>query len=109
VSSGGGVQTAIAATPNGNVFKNGTIDSLIATCELWHGSTVQTTGLTFQWYMMDSSVATDQGGGVGWKKLTNTTNMYTGVTTTQMTVYNGAVDSIQSFKCIITDANHNNY
>ena len=109
VSSGGGVQTAIAATPNGNVFKNGTIDSLTATCELWHGSTIQTTGLTLQWYMMDSTVVTDQGGGVGWKKLTNTTNMYTGVTTTQMTVYNRAVDSLRSFKCVITDANHNNY
>jgi len=109
VSSGGGVQTAIAATPNGNVFKNGTIDSLIATCELWHGSTIQTTGLTFQWYMMDSSVTTDQGGGKGWRKLTNTTNMYTGVTTTKITVYNKAVDSVQSFKCIITDSSGNAY
>ena len=58
---------------------------------------------------MDPSVTTDQGGGKGWRKLTNTANMYTGVTTTQITVYNKAVDSVQSFKCIITDSSGNDY
>ena len=53
--------------------------------------------------MMDSSVTTDQGGGVGWKKLTNTDNVYRGVTTREITVYSAAVPSVATFKCVITD------
>ena len=52
---------------------------------------------------MDSTQSTDDGGGVGWRKLTNTTNMYTGVTTREITVYPDAVPSVAVFKCVITD------
>lgn len=76
VTSGSGIADAICVAEEGNIFKNGDITSLKASCDLWRGSTVDTTNVSYQWYIMDSSVTTDQGGGVGWKKLTNTANMY---------------------------------
>lgn len=103
VSSGSGIADAICIATQGNIFKNSEVASLKATCDLYRGSTVDTTNVSYQWYVMDSSVSTDQGGGVGWKKLTNTSNMYTGVTTREITIYNNAVPSLATFKCIIKD------
>lgn len=103
VSSGSGIADAICIAEEGNIFKNGDITSLKASCDLWRGSTIDTTNVSYQWYIMDSSVATDQGGGVGWKKLTNTANMYQGVTTREITVYPNAVPNVATFKCVITD------
>lgn len=103
VSSGSGIADAICIAENGNLFKNNTIASLTATCDLWRGSTVDTTNVTYQWYIMDSSVTTDQGAGRGWKKLTNTTGKYTGVTTREITVFPDAVPSVAVFKCLIKD------
>lgn len=103
VSSGSGIAAAMCIAEDGNIFKNDTVATLTATCDLYRGSTVDTTNVSYQWYIMDSSVATDQGGGVGWKKLTNTSNMYTGVTTREITIYAQAVPSVATFKCVITD------
>lgn len=103
VSSGSGIADAICIAEEGNIFKNGNITSLKASCDLWRGSTVDTTNVSYQWYMMDSSVSTDEGAGVGWKKLINTANMYQGVTTREITVYADAVPNVGTFKCIITD------
>ena len=103
VSSGSGIADAICIAEEGNIFKNGDITSLKASCDLWRGSTIDTTNVSYQWYIMDSSVSTDQGGGIGWKKLTNTANMYQGVTTREITVYPNAVPNVATFKCIITD------
>lgn len=114
VASGGGIVDALAETPQGNIFKNSLISSLQGTCFLWRGSTQDTTNVSYQWYAQDSSVTTDQGGGKGWKKLSNTTNMYTGVTTSTITIYPNAVTNIQTFKCKIKDTDstspsHNQY
>lgn len=103
VSSGSGIVDAICIAEEGNIFKNGDIASLKASCDLWRGSTVDTTNVTYQWYIMDSSVTTDEGAGKGWKKLTNTTGLYTGVTTNELTVYPDAVPNVATFKCVITD------
>ena len=107
VKNGAGLQDAIANTPNGNIFKNvesgGSAASLIAKIELWRGSTVDTTDVSYQWYMQDASVVTDEGGGIGWKKLTNTTGKYTGVTTDTMTVYPEAFTNIGVFKASVKD------
>ena len=103
VINGSGIVDAIALCPNGNVFKNEVVASLTATCDLWRGSIVDTTNVTYQWYKQDSSVSTDEGGGIGWKKLTNTNNKYTGVTTREMTVYPAAITNIGVFKCGIKD------
>lgn len=104
VSSGSGITTAVCVATDGNIFKNNGVVSLKATCDLYRGSTVDTTNVSYQWYMKDSSQSTDAGGGVGWKKLTNTTNIYTGVTTREITIYADAVPSLGVFKCVITDA-----
>ena len=103
VASGSGIADAICIAEEGNIFKNNTIASLKASCDLWRGSTVDTTNVSYQWYIMDSSVVTDQGGGVGWKRLTNTANMFQGVTSREITVYPNAVPNVATFKCIITD------
>lgn len=103
VASGGGVTIALAQTPNGNIFKNAEIASLTAECHLWRGSTQDDSQVSFQWYAQDASVTTDQGAGRGWKKLTNTNNMYTGVTTAIITIYPDAVLNVQTFKCVIKD------
>ena len=65
VVNGGGIVDLIVTTPNGNVFKNGDVSTLTAKAELWRGSTIDTTNVTYQWYEIDSTVTTDQGGGVG--------------------------------------------
>ena len=103
VSSGSGIADAVCIAEQGNIFKNGDITSLKASCDLYRGSMIDTTNVSYQWYIRDTSVSTDQGGGIGWRSLTNTTNMYTGVTTREITVYAAAVPSLATFKCIITD------
>lgn len=103
VKSGSGIADAICIAEEGNIFKNGDIKSLKATCDLWRGSTVDTSDVSYQWYLRDTSVTTDQGGGVGWKKLTNTSDLYSGVTTREITVFPNAVPNVATFKCVITD------
>jgi hypothetical protein len=101
--NGGGIAALICSTPLGNVFKNTEVTSLSATAQLWRGSVLDTTNVTYQWYKMDSTVTTDQGGGVGWAKLTETANKHINVTGATMTVYSGDVDSFATYKCIATD------
>lgn len=103
VSSGSGIADAICIAENGNIFKNGDVASLTASCDLWRGSTVDTTNVSYQWYVMDSTVTTDQGGGKGWKKLSNTNGVYTGVTTRLITIYPAAVPNLAVFKCVVKD------
>lgn len=111
VVNGSGITDLIVSTPSGNVFKNNEVASLTAVARLWRGSTVDTTNVSYQWYMLDTSVDTDQGGGVGYRKLTNTTNMYQGVTTNTITLYADAVDSFTTLKCVAkdTDSSSNTY
>lgn len=103
VINGSGITDAIATTPNGAVFKNSEVSSLVGKIELWRGSTIDTTNVAYQWYMMDSSVSTDQGGGTGWKKLTDVSGLYTGTTTNTITIYPNAVASYGVFKASIKD------
>lgn len=102
VVNGGGIADAIVWAPNGNVFKNGAVATLPLKAELWRGSVTDTTLVTYQWYKQDSSVSVDEGGGVGWKKLTNA-NSYSGVTTDTLTVPASGVNSYAVYKCIIKD------
>ena len=103
VVNGSGITDLLVMTPNGNIFKNGQTDSLTATAQLWRGSAVDTTNVSYQWYQMDSSVDTDQGGGIGWKKLANASGQFSGVTTSTLTIYAGQVDSSAVFKCVAKD------
>lgn len=103
VQNGSGLIDAIANTPDGNIFKNELVPSLTGTIDLWRGSSTDTTNVSYQWYMKDASVSTDQGGGIGWKKLTDTNNKYTGTTTNTITVYPGAFNNIGVFKASVKD------
>lgn len=111
VVNGSGITDLIVTTPSGNVFKNNEVASLTAKAELWRGSTIDTTNVSYQWYMLDTSVEVDEGGGVGYKKLTNTPNKFTGVTTDTITLYADAVESYTTLKCVAkdTDSSSNTY
>lgn len=103
VINGGGIVDLIVTTPNGNVFKNNEVTSLTASAELWRGSTIDTTNVEYQWYLMDSSVSADQGAGIGWKKLTDAAGKYTGSTTSTVTLFAAVVDSYAVLKCVAKD------
>ena len=109
VVNGGGIVDLLVTTPQGNVFKNTEVATLTAKAELWRGSSVDTTNVTYKWAIMDSTVTStsstgyDASFGVGWKKLSDTTGMYTGTTTATITIYAAAVDSYAVFKCIAVD------
>ena len=110
VVNGGGIVDLLVTTPNGNVFKNSEVPTLTAKAELWRGSVVDTTNVTYKWAIMDSTVTStsstgyDADLGIGWKKLSDTTGKYTGTTTNTITVYASAVNSYAVFKCIATDS-----
>nr|DAO52961.1 MAG TPA: Putative minor structural protein 1 [Caudoviricetes sp.] len=110
VVNGSGITDLLVSTPLGNVFKNSEVATLTAVAELWRGSTVDTTNVTYKWAIMDSTVtATTSSGydadfGTGWRKLSDTTGMYTGTTTATITIYAAAVDSYAVFRCVATDS-----
>ncbi len=109
VVNGSGLVDLLVMTPSGNVFKNNEVTSLTAKAELWRGSTVDTTNVTYKWAVMDSSVTSssstgyDADFGTGWRKLTNTANLYAGCTTSTLTIYAAAVDSYAVIRCCVKD------
>ena len=109
VVNGSGIVDLIVTTPSGNVFKNSEVASLTAKGELWRGSVIDTTNVTYKWAMMDPSVTSsssagyDADFGVGWRKLTDTSGQYTGTTTATVTLYPTAVDSYAVLKCCAKD------
>lgn len=103
VQNGSGLVDAVATTPDGNIFKNNLVASLTGHVDLWRGSTIDTTSVTYQWYIQDPSVVQDEGAGVGWKRLVNTLNKYTGVTTDTITIYPAAFENVGVFKVGATD------
>ena len=56
VVNGGGIADAVAWCPNGNVFKNGSTATLKAHCDLWRGSVVDATNVTYRWFVQDSTI-----------------------------------------------------
>ena len=109
VVNGSGISDLLVTTPNGNVFKNDEVATLIAKAELWRGSTLDTTNISYKWAMMDSSVTSttssgyDAAFGTGWRKLSDTNGKYTGTSTNTVTIYAAAVSSYAVVKCIATD------
>ena len=104
IVNGGGITAAVAITPNGNIFKNGAIAALTGEVDLWRGGVVDRTLVTYQWYKKDTAVVTDEGAGIGWRKLTSANNFGTsGYTTRTITVPASAVLNIGVFKVSIKD------
>jgi hypothetical protein len=100
VNSGAGTADALCIAENGNVFRNSQSEYLIATCDLYRGSDIDNTLVSYQWYIMSPQ---DPNAVDGWIRLTNTSGMYEGVTTHQLKVYAAAVPNLSVFKCVITD------
>lgn len=109
VVNGSGIVDLLVTTPSGNVFKNTEVASLTAKAELWRGSTVDTTNVTYKWAIMDAAVTSssstgyDADFGTGWRKLSNTANLYGGCTTNTLTLYAAAVDSYAVIRCCVKD------
>ena len=86
---------AIAYAPNGTVFKNDNSTSLKAHCDMWRGSTIDNTNVTYKWYKLGSGV---------WTEITSTNaGGITGYTTNEITIPASAVLNFESFKCEIKD------
>lgn len=109
VINGSGICDAIAWAPLGNVFKNGTVASLSAQCDLWRGSVIDSTLVTFQWFQQDPSITSGSGSlydanaGAGWRKLSENAGNTINVTSNIMTVYPATVSGYAVFKCLIKD------
>lgn len=95
VSNTGSSIIAVCTAPNGTVFKNGLVSTLTAKCEMWRGSSVDNTGVTYKWFKQVSGV---------WTEITsaNATGI-TGYTTGQITIPAAAVLNYGTFRCDIKD------
>jgi hypothetical protein len=104
VTNSAGVTVPVASAPSGNIFKNDT-GSLTAHGELWRGAAIDSSSVAYQWYKADSSVLTDQGGGIGWLKLASGTTGggTSGWTGADLTIPSSAVDGTATFKIGIKD------
>lgn len=78
------------------------LTNLTATCHLWRSSIEDTTNVSYQWYKKDDSVKSDQGGGVGWLKLTGS-SPESGYNLDTLVIPGHAVDEHEVYKCVITD------
>ena len=102
--TGAAGQDAVFVTawaPDGNLFKNNSAGTLTAQSDVYKGSTLQTTGVTYEWFVQDSKAA-DEGAGAGWKKITTTNQASLGVTgavnASKLTITADAVLNVTSFK-----------
>jgi hypothetical protein len=93
-------------TPDGDTIRNGD-GSLKAKAELYKGAGVQTSSVTYKWYIQDPTATTasggDSDGGDGWRKLTSTYNAgVTNYTTNEITVPSTAIAGVEGFMCVAT-------
>lgn len=95
VSNTGASIIAVCTAPDGTVFKNGLVSTLRAKCEMWRGSTVDSTSVTYKWYKQVSGV---------WTEITSANaNGITGYTTGEITIPAAAVLNYGTFKCDVKD------
>lgn len=95
VSNTGSSIIAVCTAPNGTVFKNGLVSTLTAKCEMWRGSSVDNTGVTYKWFKQVSGV---------WTEITSANAAgVTGYTTGAITIPAAAVLNYGTFRCDIKD------
>jgi len=87
---------AVAYAPNGTVFNNGASTSLQAHCDMWRGSSIETSGVSYQWYIIVEGVWTPINAGA-------TFSGCSGYNTNELTIMDTTVLNYESFKCTITD------
>lgn len=87
---------AIATAPKGTIFKQGGSASLQAKCDMWRGSTIDASNVSYQWHKLSQSGS--------WEALTSSKSYgCTGYDTNTLTIPNSAVLNFESFKCDIKD------
>lgn len=86
---------AIAYAPQGTVFKNGDSATLRAHCDMWRGSTIDNTKVTYKWYKLGSGAWTEI--------VASNAAGITGYTTNEITIPESVVLNFESFKCEIKD------
>lgn len=102
-ATGASTTLANVYAPSGAVVRNNS-GTITAQCDLYVGSTVTTTGVTYQWYKYVVGNS-DQGGGANWLKLAASPNDgggTTGWTTSTLTIPAAAIASMDTYKCIAT-------
>ena len=87
---------AVAYAPNGAIFNNGASPSLQAHCDMWRGSIIETSGVSYQWYIIVEGVWTPINADA-------TFSGCSGYNTNELTIMDTTVLNYESFKCIITD------
>ena len=95
-TNAGSTIMAIAYAPKGTVFKNGQTEELTAHCDLWRGSKIDATDVSYQWAKMG---ATGQ-----WENLTSGKNYgCKNYNTNELIIPASAVLNFESFRCELTD------
>lgn len=83
------------------MFKNDLVTSLTAQADLYKGATVQSSGVTYEWFVQKSGNA-DEGAGTGWDKIDATNQASYGVTgavnTATITVTPAGITNLAAFK-----------
>jgi hypothetical protein len=93
-------------TPEGDTIRNSE-GTLKARADLYKGAGVQTSSVTYKWYIQDPSATTSSGGdsdgGNGWRLLNSTYNAgVTGYTSAEITVPSTAIAGVEGFQCVAT-------
>jgi hypothetical protein len=97
VTNNGASIIAVASAPLGTIFKNGLVSTLKAHCDMWRGSSIDNTNVTYAWSINQSGA---------WVVLTSAnaaTYGITGYTTNEIVIPASAVINYASFKCSIKD------
>lgn len=89
-------------TPEGDIVKNGK-GTVKIEADVYKGGVIQSSGVTYEWFLQDASQLTDVGGGIGFKKIDATFNLgVTNYTTGIITVPATAIPTQEIFKCVAT-------
>lgn len=95
VSNNGASIIAVLTAPQGTIFKNGRVGTLSAKADMWRGSEVDKTLVTYEWYKQVSG---------NWTKIiAGNAEGVTGFTTDTITIPASAVLNYATFKCDIKD------
>lgn len=100
-SAGDAVFQAIIVTPKGTIFTESGLTQLTAECNVYRGSTRDTSGTTFTWYYLDVSTAS-------WLKVTDLSDSSKGTVETTdnestLTVNLDNILNFQTYKCVAED------
>lgn len=97
VANNGASIIAVCTAADGVIFKNSSITSLSAECDMWRGAEIDNTNVTYRWFIKTS------GNYVELTSANAATYHITGYTTRKITIPNDAVLNYATFKCTIKD------